>query len=59
MNIEAIVQDSKTGIAYDISELITDVTWETTMVNQPGKLVFNYLNDTKVIISEGSPISLK
>ena len=59
MNIEAIVQDSKTGVAYDISELITEVTWETAIVNQPGKLVFNYLNDTKVTISEGSPISFK
>lgn len=59
MNIEAIVQDSKSGTAYDISELITNAVWETTLVNQPGKLIFNYLNDTKVTISEGSPISFK
>jgi hypothetical protein len=59
MNIEAIVQDSKSGAAYDISELITNAVWETTMANQPGKLTFNYIDDTKVTISEGSPISFK
>jgi len=59
MNIEIIVQDSKSGIAYDISELITNVVWETTLTNQPGKLTFNYIDDTKVTISEGSPISFK
>jgi hypothetical protein len=59
MNIEAIVQDSKSGQAYDISELITNVVWETTLTNQPGKLTFNYIDDNKVTISEGSPISFK
>jgi len=59
MNIEAIVQDSKSGVAYDISELITNATWETTLLNQPGKLTFNYIDDTKVTINEGSPISFK
>ena len=59
MNIEAIVQDNKTGIAYDISELITEATWETELTNQPGKLTFSYLDDTKITINEGSPISFK
>jgi len=59
MNIEAIVQDSKSGAAYDISELITNAIWETTLTNQPGKLTFNYIDDTKVTINEGSPISFK
>ena len=59
MNIEAIVQDSKSGAAYDISELITNAVWETTMTNQPGKLTFSYIDDTKVTINEGSPISFK
>lgn len=59
MNIEAIVQDSKSGVAYDISELITNAVWETTLTNQPGKLTFNYIDDNKATISEGSPISFK
>lgn len=59
MNIEAIVQDSKSGTTYDISELITNAVWETTLTNQPGKLTFNYIDDNKVTISEGSPISFK
>ena len=59
MNIEAIVQDSKSGQAYDISELIIEAKWETTLENQPGKLTFTYLDDNKVTINEGSPISFK
>jgi hypothetical protein len=59
MNIEAIVQDSKSGQAYDISELIMDAKWETTLIEQPGKLTFNYIDDNKVTINEGSPISFK
>ena len=59
MNIEAIVQDSKSGQAYDISELIIDAKWETTLIEQPGKLTFNYIDDNKVTINEGSPISFK
>lgn len=59
MNIEIIVQDSKSGITYDISEITTSIKWETTLVNQPGKLTFNYLEDEKISISEGSPISFK
>lgn len=59
MNIEIIVQDSKSGIAYDISEVVTPVKWETSLINQPGKLTFSYLEDEKISISEGSPLSLK
>ena len=59
MNIEAIVQDSKSGQAYDISEIITELNWETTLESQPGKLTFTYLDDSNVTISEGSPISFK
>ena len=59
MNIEAIVQDSKSGQAYDISELIIDAKRETTLIEQPGKLTFNYIDDNKVTINEGSPISFK
>ena len=59
MNIEIIVQDSKSGIAYDISEIVTSVKWETSLINQPGKLTFSYIEDEKISISEGSPISFK
>lgn len=59
MNLSMIVQNSKTGTVYDISELVTDASWETTLFDQPGKLTFNYLDDGKVNISEGSPVSFK
>ena len=59
MNIEIIVQDSKSGIVYDISELVTLIKWETSLINQPGKLTFSYLEDEKISINEGSSLSFK
>lgn len=59
MTIEMILQDSKEGKLYDISELVEAITYETSMLNQPGKLTFNFLPDAKVPINEGSSISLK
>lgn len=59
MNIEIIVQDSKSGIVYDISELVTHIKWETSLINQPGKLTFSYLEDEKISINEGSSLSFK
>ena len=59
MNIEIIVQDSKSGNVYDISELVTHIKWETSLINQPGKLTFSYLEDEKISINEGSSLSFK
>lgn len=59
MNLEMTVQDSVSGTIYDLSELVESVSWDTTMQSQPGKLTFSYLYDPKVVINEGSPVSLK
>jgi hypothetical protein len=59
MNIELIIQDSAAGNLYDISQLASDISWETEVSNQPGKLSFTYQEDPTVIISEGSIVSLK
>lgn len=56
MNIELLVQDSRTGKIKDISELVTDVTWETQLTGQPGKLSFNYLFQNDLTFSEGSVV---
>ena len=59
MDVEALIQDSKTGIVYDVSELFTEATWETTLIEQPGKFTLNYVNDNYVEVSEGSSLSFK
>lgn len=59
MTLEIIVQDSKTGKAWDISELVSNATWETTLADQPGKLSLEVIKDDKVVVSEGSPVTVK
>ena len=56
MNIQLIVQDSRTGTIYDISEAVMDVTWETQLTGQAGKLSFNYVRQPDVTFSEGSVV---
>lgn len=58
--IELILQNSQTGTIYDLSDLIVNCSWNTTLDgSQPGKFEFNYVNDNKVIINEGSVIRVK
>lgn len=59
MNIELIVQDNNSGIVFDISELVTSASWETSVADQPGKLSFTCINDNKAIMNEGSIVSFK
>nr|WP_195366128.1 hypothetical protein [[Eubacterium] tenue] len=60
MNIEMIVQNTNTGKAYDVSDLISDIEFSQEIQDNPGKLTFtlqDILNED--YISEGSPVSLK
>lgn len=59
MKIELVVQNNKTGIIYDVSELASDISWETEITEQPGKLTFNFVSDGKANFNEGSPVYLK
>ena len=59
MDIELLVQDNKTGKAWDLSELAGPITWTTELSNQPGKLTFSYIEDKDVDFGEGSVVRLK
>lgn len=59
MKIEMITQNNITGTAYDISELVSNITWVTSMLAQPGKLTFNFVDEGVTYMQEGSPLSLK
>ena len=60
MRIELIIQDSKSGSAWDMSELVNSgIKWETSIAEQPGKLTFEYIEQGNISINEGSPVSFK
>ena len=60
MQIELIIQDSKSGNAWDMSELVNSgINWETNIAEQPGKLTFEYIDQENISINEGSPILLR
>ncbi|WP_338630568.1 XkdQ/YqbQ family protein [Clostridium baratii] len=60
MNIEMIVQNTNSGKAYDVSDLISDIEFNQEMEENPGKLTFTLQNVLDGdYISEGSPVSLK
>jgi hypothetical protein len=60
MQIELIIQDSKSGNAWDMSELVNSgINWETNIAEQPGKLTFEYIDQENISINEGSPVSFK
>lgn len=59
MNLEFIAQDSESGQPWELSELVSSITWETELEGQPGKLSFDFVKDANVTLSNGSRISLK
>lgn len=60
MNIELIVQNSETGVVYDISNIAGTINLSTKLLDsQPGKLTFILKKDGVAKITEGSIVSLK
>ncbi|MBM7868881.1 hypothetical protein JOC70_000350 [Clostridium pascui] len=58
MKIELLL-DNKNGNIFDISELITDITWKTKRKGKPSSLDFELLKDSEVSINNGDVISFK
>jgi hypothetical protein len=57
---ELIIQDSESGIIKDISTLVTECRWTTTLdAAQPGKLEFSFVNDELLAFDMGSPVTVK
>jgi hypothetical protein len=60
VKIELIVQNADTGKALEISELVSSISWSTYVADQPGKLVFTFIDESdKVLATEGSVVSFK
>ncbi|MEF9952193.1 MAG: hypothetical protein RR782_02695 [Clostridium sp.] len=58
MKIELLV-DCRNGEIFDISELISTVSWKTSRKDRPGSLEFSYNKDSTINISNGNVVSLK
>lgn len=60
MNLELMIQDSKSGTIYDMGQLVSSgIKWDTNISDQPGKLTFEYIDQEDIILNMGSVISLK
>ena len=56
MNIEMIVQNTDDGKAYDVSNIVSNIQYDSSMEEDPGKLTFTINNVEGVdCVSEGSP----
>ena len=59
MMTEFIIQNINNGKIYDVSELVSDIEWETYIDSNPGKLTFNMLSDANVTLNYGDIIRFK
>lgn len=55
MNIKIIIQNAKDGEVYDCSSSVSDLSFVTSVYDQPGKLTFK-LNNNEVIFANGSTV---
>ncbi|TVX91906.1 XkdQ/YqbQ family protein [Paenibacillus agilis] len=57
--IQIYYQDKKTGTAYDITTLVTDVAWNTKRVGSPASFEFTMMDDKQIVIEHGGILSFK
>lgn len=51
--------DNKNGNVWDISELVTDVTWKTSRIGKAGSLDFSLLKDADLTINTGDIVRVR
>lgn len=59
MNIQTLVEDSKTRKLFDISQLITSASWTTQLDGYAGKMNLNLAPDASFVANNGSPVSFR
>lgn len=57
--ISLIMQNTANGEIHDISQLVTELSWDTVRVGKASELAFSLVIDSKLNISEGSIIYFK
>lgn len=58
MNIKVLETSINNRQQYDISEIVSDMKWVTSIQSQPGSLTFSMLNDKKVFLRSGDVIEV-
>ena len=59
-NVTCIVADSESNRQIDLSDILTDMAWEESLLDQPGKCTFSYLKEgLKEPFYEGSNVVVK
>ncbi|RXM70863.1 XkdQ/YqbQ family protein [Clostridium tetani] len=58
MNIQLLV-DNKKGNVFDISELVSEITWKTKRKGKPSSLDIKLLKDKTISINNGDVVSFK
>lgn len=58
MNLE-VLTDNKSGSVWELSELVTDLTWKTTRIGKAGSLSLTYIKDKNVTLNNGDIIRVK
>ena len=57
--VELIVQDIITGLAYNLSAVVSEVSWSTHFDDQPGELTFTFLKTPSYKLELGSGVSMR
>ena len=57
-SVELHIADSESNTQYKLGDVITEATWYTTLLSQPGKLNFTVIDLTEKQFMEGSNVVL-
>jgi hypothetical protein len=50
------IQNTENGVLYNASELVTSVSWDTTLMDQPGKAQIELIDDGHIRINNGAVV---
>lgn len=56
--VSLLVADSETSRVFNLDEVTTSITWETSLEEQPGKLTFEVIDSNSEMFFEGSNVVL-
>lgn len=58
MNLKTHIYDNRSGVTFDVSEVVSDVTITTYLEDNPGKLEFTIQATNPLTFSEGATVSV-
>lgn len=58
LNVQLTLADSESPKQFQLGEVLEEVSWETSLLDQPGKLTFSVLDNMPEMFFEGSNVVL-